>query len=300
MKEEVKSEIRENYEITYHTVKVDELDIFYREAGNIANPTILLLHGFPASSFMFRDLMSKLHGKFHLIAPDYPGFGHSSMPGVTQFRYDFDHLAAVIEKFTENINLDRYSLYVQDYGAPVGFRMATRNPHKIQSLIIQNANAYAENQTEFWQPIKELWNSKSDEAVSKILPLFELPTTIWQYTAGARDLNRISPDTWTIDQALLDRPGNKEIQLELLYNYRFDRELFDGWQAYFRQEQPPALIVWGKNDPIFPPDAPEIFRRDLDNIEIHYFEAGHFALEEHSDEIADLIDEFLSTAQKFS
>jgi pimeloyl-ACP methyl ester carboxylesterase len=280
--------------VVYRTVNVDGLDIFYREAGPKDAPVLLLLHGFPTSSHMFRNLIPALADEFHLIAPDYPGFGNSSMPTVDQFNYSFDNLAEVLSKFTEQIGLQKYSLYVMDYGAPVGYRLATKYPDRIQAIVVQNGNAYDEGlDNEFWQPIKEYWKEKTAEREQPLLSSFTREATIWQYTEGVRDKEAISPDNWNIDQPLLDRPGNAAIQLALFYSYGSNPPLYPKWQAFFRDYQPPTLIVWGKNDKIFPPAGAEPYRRDLKNLEFNLLDTGHFALEEDCDKIAGLMRNFL-------
>ena len=281
--------------ITYRTVLIDGLDIFYREAGSRSNPTILLLHGFPTSSHMFRNLILALADRFHLVAPDYPGYGNSSMPTVNEFDYTFDHLAEVMEKFIAAIALKKYSLYVMDYGAPVGYRIAAKYPERVQSLIVQNGNAYEEGLREFWKPIKAYWQDKSSENADKLKYLVTLEATKWQYTNGVRNLEAVSPDTWTMDQYFLDRSGNDEIQLALLYSYGTNPPLYPQWQEYFRQYQPPTLIVWGKNDYIFPADGAYPYQRDLKDVELHLLDTGHFALEEDGDAIADHIAQFLAS-----
>ena len=280
---------------TYRTVSIDGLDIFYREAGSRANPTILLLHGFPTSSHMFRNLISELADRFHLVAPDYPGYGNSSMPTVNEFDYTFDHLAEIIEKFITAIDLKKYSLYVMDYGAPVGYRIAAKHPERVQALIVQNGNAYEEGLREFWEPIKAYWQERSPENANKLAHLVTLEATKWQYTNGVRNLEAISPDTWTMDQLFLDRPGNGEIQLALLYSYGSNPPLYPQWQEYFRQYQPPTLIVWGQNDYIFPADGAYPYQRDLKDVEFHLLDTGHFALEEDGEAIADHIRHFMTT-----
>lgn len=280
---------------TYRTISIDGLDIFYREAGSRDNPTILLLHGFPTSSHMFRNLIPALADKFHLIAPDYPGYGHSSMPTVNEFDYTFDHLAQIMEKFIAAIDLKKYSLYVMDYGAPVGYRIAAKYPEQVQTLIVQNGNAYEEGLREFWEPIKAYWQERSPENAEKLTYLVTLEATKWQYTNGVRNLEAISPDTWTIDQHFLDRPGNGEIQLALLYSYGTNPPLYPQWQEYFRQYQPPTLIVWGKNDYIFPAEGAYPYQRDLKDVELHLLDTGHFALEEEGDAIANHISQFLTS-----
>jgi pimeloyl-ACP methyl ester carboxylesterase len=280
---------------TYRTVSIDGLDIFYREAGSRSNPTILLLHGFPTSSHMFRNLIPALADKFHLVAPDYPGYGNSSMPTVDEFDYTFDHLAEIVEKFITAIDLKKYSLYVMDYGAPIGYRIAAKYPERVQSLIVQNGNAYEEGLREFWDPIKAYWQDRSPENADKLKYLVTLEATKWQYTNGVRNLEAISPDTWTMDQLFLDRPGNGDIQLALLYSYGTNPPLYPQWQEYFRKYQPPTLIVWGKNDYIFPAEGAYPYQRDLQDVEFHLLDTGHFALEEDGDAIANYITQFLTS-----
>jgi pimeloyl-ACP methyl ester carboxylesterase len=280
---------------TFRTVLIDGLDIFYREAGSRDNPTILLLHGFPTSSHMFRNLIPALADRFHLVAPDYPGYGNSSMPTVNEFDYTFDRLAEIMEKFIAAINLKKYSLYVMDYGAPVGYRIAAKHPERVQGLIVQNGNAYEEGLGEFWDPIKAYWQDRSPENASKLTHLVTLEATKWQYTNGVRNLEAISPDTWNMDQLFLDRPGNGEIQLALLYSYGTNPPLYPQWQEYFRQYQPPTLIVWGKNDYIFPAEGAYPYQRDLKDVEFHLLDTGHFALEEDGEAIANHIRQFLTS-----
>ncbi|MBD1867361.1 alpha/beta hydrolase [Cyanobacteria bacterium FACHB-471] len=280
---------------TYRTVAIDGLDIFYREAGSRDNPTILLLHGFPASSHMFRNLIPTLADQFHLVAPDYPGFGNSSMPTVDEFDYTFDHLAEIIEKFIDAIAVQKYSLYVMDYGAPVGYRIAVRHPEQVEALIVQNGNAYEEGFGKFTDPIKEYWRNPSPENTEKMKQSFILETTKWQYTNGVSNLEAISPDAWTMDQFFLDRPGNEEIQLALFYDYRTNPPLYPQWQEYFRNHQPPTLIVWGQNDDIFPAEGVYPYQRDLQDVEFHLLNTGHFALEEEGEAIANYIRQFLTS-----
>ena len=278
---------------TYRTLDVDGLEIFYREAGPRDAPTILLLHGFPTSSHMFRNLIPALSDRFHLVAPDYPGFGQSAMPPLGTFDYTFDHLAGVMERFTERLGLTRYSLYVQDYGAPIGFRLAVKHPERVQALVIQNGNAYEEGLREFWEPLKAYWREPSDARRAELAKALELEGTRWQYTHGVRRPELVSPDSWLVDQYLLDRPGNKAIQLQLFYSYGSNPPLYPQWQEYFRRHQPPTLIVWGRNDPIFPAEGAHPYRRDLKDAELHLLDTGHFALEEDGDEIARLMRRFL-------
>ena len=280
---------------TYRTIAIDGLDIFYREAGERSNPTILLLHGFPTSSHMFRNLIPALADRFHLVAPDYPGYGNSSMPSVNEFDYTFDHLAEIVEKFITAIDLKKYSLYVMDYGAPIGYRIAAKYPERVEALIVQNGNAYEEGLREFWDPIKAYWQDRSPENADKLKHLFTLEATKWQYTNGVRNLEAISPDTWNMDQLFLDRPGNEEIQLALFYSYGTNPSLYPQWQEYFRKHQPPTLIVWGKNDYIFPAEGAYPYQRDLRDVEFHLLDTGHFALEEDGDVIANHISQFLAS-----
>jgi pimeloyl-ACP methyl ester carboxylesterase len=278
----------------HKTVKVDGLDIFYREAGDKSAPTVLLLHGFPTSSQMFRNLIPALAAQYHVIAPDYPGFGNSSMPPVNEFDYSFDNLARIVDRFTQKLKLEKYSLYVMDYGAPVGFRLAAAHPERVQSLIVQNGNAYDEGLKDFWTPFRAYWNDRSDANAEPLKAFLNLDATRWQYTHGTRNPERLSPDTWVTDQYFQDRPGNKEIQLQLFYDYGTNPALYPEWQAYFRKYQPPMLITWGKNDYIFPADGAHPYTRDLDNVELHLLDTGHFALEEDGKLIADLMLKFLN------
>ncbi len=277
----------------HKTVKVDGLDIFYREAGLKGAPTLLLLHGFPTSSQMFRNLIPALADRFHLVAPDYPGFGNSAMPGPGEFDYTFDRLAEVIERFTEKLGLSKYSLYVMDYGAPVGFRLAAKHPERIQTLIVQNGNAYAEGLGKFWDPFRAYWKDRTEKNAQPLKKFLTLAATKWQWTHGTRNERAISPDTWIVDQYFQDRPGNKDIQLQLFFDYRSNPPLYPEWQAYFRAHQPPTLVVWGKNDTIFPAAGAHPYKRDLKTIEFHLLDTGHFALEEDGDVIAGLIGRFL-------
>jgi pimeloyl-ACP methyl ester carboxylesterase len=279
----------------HRTVDVDGLEIFYREAGPRDAPTVLLLHGFPSSSRMFRDLLPALADRFHLVAPDYPGFGNSAMPAPSAFEYSFDRLADVVERFTERLGLARYTLYVQDYGAPVGFRLAVRHPERVQALVVQNGNAYEEGLGAFWEPIKAYWRDPSDAHRAVLARSLELEATRWQYTHGARRPELVSPDNWLVDQYLLDRPGNKAIQLLLFSSYGSNPPLYPQWHEYFRRHQPPTLILWGRNDPIFPPAGAEPYRRDLKDVELHLLDTGHFALEEDGDAIARLMRRFLES-----
>jgi pimeloyl-ACP methyl ester carboxylesterase len=285
--------------IKNQTIKVDGQTIFYREAGDKKNaPTILMLHGFPTSSHMFRNLIPALVNKFHVVAPDYPGFGYSSMPPVDEFEYTFDNLAEIIDKFSTQVGMERYSLYVMDYGAPIGYRLAVKHPEKIEALIVQNGNAYDEGLGEFWEPLRAYWIEPNEENKNALKKFLTIEATKWQYTHGVKNENAISPDNWIHDQLLLDRPGNNEIQLQLFYDYKSNPPLYPQWQEYFRKYQPPTLVVWGKNDNIFVKEGAIPYQRDLKNVQIHLLNTGHFALEEEGDLIAHLISRFLLTKRK--
>lgn len=277
----------------HKTVKVNGVDIFYREAGDVTKPTILLLHGYPTSSHMFRNLITDLSVRYHVLAPDYPGFGRSEQPKMKDFAYTFDNMAKIVEGFLEELEVRKYSIYLMDYGAPIGFRIASKYPERIESLIIQNGNAYDEGLKDFWIPIKKYWNDYTLEN-GKPLEGFHSPAGLkWQYTHGVQDSLKISPDNWNIDLQHLTRPENDKIQLAMFYSYRTNVPLYPEWQEYFRKYQPPTLIVWGKNDYIFPADGAYPYKRDLKNLEFHLLDTGHFALEEKGDEIANYILKFL-------
>ena len=281
-------------QVHYQKAKVDGVEIFYREAGPKGAPTLLLLHGFPTSSQMFRGLIPLLADKYHVIAPDYPGYGFSDMPDRSNFAYTFDNCAKIVEQLTRQLGVNHYALYVMDYGAPVGFRLAAKYPEKVTAIIIQNGNAYDEGLLGFWDPIKAYWKTGASKEREGLRFLTQAKATYWQYTNGVPDTSLVSPDARTVDQALMDRPGNAEIQLDMLYDYRTNPPLYPQWQAYFRAHKPPTLIVWGKNDEIFPPAGAWPYKRDLPNVEIHMIDTGHFALETNGAEIAAYIREFLS------
>ena len=282
--------------VLHKTVKVGGLDIFYREAGPPDAPAILLLHGFPTSSQMFRNLTPALADRYRVVAPDYPGYGHSSMPGRDKFKYTFDNLAKVIDEFTDKVGLRTYALYVQDYGAPVGYRLASKHPERVAAIVVQNGNAYDEGlDNDFWKPIKAYWKEPaSKERRDALRFVVKYDATRWQYTHGVKNPELVSPDGPAHDQFLLDRPGNDEVQLDLLLDYGSNPPLYPAWQEYFRKHQPPVLIAWGKNDQIFPAAGAEPYRRDLKTIEYHLLDAGHFALETHGEEIARLMRDFLA------
>jgi len=285
--------VLQNYPVRYKTIRLNELDIFYREAGPQNAPTLLLLHGFPTSSNMFRNLIPRLATTFHVVAPDYPGFGQSSMPSHRDFAYTFENLTNIVEQLVEKPGLSNYSLYVMDYGAPVGYRLALRHPDRVRALIVQNGNAYDEGLREFWDPIKKYWKDPKTENREAIRFLVDAKSTRWQYENGVTDRTLLDPTTWTLDQVGLDRPGNADIQLDLFYDYRTNVPLYPEFQAFFRHYQPPTLIVWGKNDFIFPAEGAAPYARDLHDLETHLLDTGHFALETHGEEIASRIEEFL-------
>jgi pimeloyl-ACP methyl ester carboxylesterase len=279
--------------IRYRTTEVDSIKVFYREAQNVDAPKLLLLHGFPTAGHMFRELIPRLANKFHVIAPDLPGFGQSDMPSRERFDYTFDNIARVIERFTEIIGFDRFALYVFDYGAPTGFRMAVRHPERITAIISQNGNAYEEGLSEGWTPIRAYWEDAS-QANRKALRAFLMPeTTCWQYTHGVADPTTVSPDGQNLDNFYLARPGADEVQLDLFGDYKSNVALYPSFQQYFRTHKPPFLAVWGKNDPFFLPSGAEAFRRDIPEAEVRFFDTGHFALETHHAEIAKVISDFL-------
>ena len=280
-------------QVTYNTINIDGLDIFYREAGDPSKPTILLLHGFPTSSHMFRNLIPALADRFHLVAPDYPGFGQSSAPSVNEFNYTFDNLAGIIDKFTNTIGLKNYSLYVQDYGAPVGYRLALKHPERVTALLIQNGNAYEDGLKDFWNPIKAYWADGSQQHREALRVGLTPEATKSQYIKGVRDVSRISPDTWLHDQTLLGRPGIDEIMLDLFKDYGSNVELYPQFQQFFRTRRPPTLIVWGQNDEIFPADGAYAYLHDLPNAKLYLLDTGHFALEDKGDEIAMFMRDFL-------
>jgi pimeloyl-ACP methyl ester carboxylesterase len=280
--------------INYRYADVDSLKIFYREAGAADAPTLLLLHGFPSSSHMFRDLIPLLADRFHIVAPDLPGFGQSGMPARDKFAYTFDNIAEVISRFTEVIGLDRFAIYVFDYGAPTGFRIAVKHPERITAIISQNGNAYEEGLSDGWTPIRAYWQEPS-KANREALRAFLAPeTTHWQYTHGVTDEAAVSPDGQSLDNYYLARAGADDIQLDLFGDYKSNVALYPVFQNYFRTYKPPFLAVWGKNDPFFLPPGAEAFKRDIPDAVIRFFDTGHFALETHAKEIAADIRDFLA------
>ena len=280
--------------IKYRTADVDGLTIFYREAGAADAPVLLLLHGFPSASHMFRDLIPLLADRFRIIAPDLPGFGQSDMPPRSDFTYTFDRVADVIDRFTEVIGLKRFAIYVFDYGAPTGFRIAARHPDRITAIVSQNGNAYEEGLSDGWTPIRAYWQDPSQANRDALRAFLAPDTTRWQYSHGVADASAISPDGWSLDNSYLARAGADEIQLDLFGDYKSNVALYPAFQNYFRTRKPPFLAVWGKNDPFFLPAGAEAFRRDIPDADIRFFDTGHFALETHAVEIAAAIREFLA------
>ena len=280
--------------IKYRTADVDGFKVFYREAGPANAPKLLLLHGFPSSGHMFRDLIPLLADRFHIIAPDLPGFGLSDMPPRDQFKYSFDNVANVIDRFTEVVGFDRYAVYVFDYGAPTGLRLAVRHPERITAIISQNGNAYEEGLSDGWNPIRAYWQDASEENRKALRAFLAPETTRWQYTHGVPDESSVSPDGIALDNFYLARPGADEVQLDLFGDYKSNVALYPAFQEYFRKHKPRLLAVWGKNDPFFLPPGAEAFKRDIPDAEVRFFDTGHFALETHAKEIAAAIGEFLT------
>lgn len=284
--------------IRFGTETIDGLEIFYREAGTVGQPELVLLHGFPTSSHMFRNLIEELGDEFHIIAPDYPGYGLSSAPSTDEYNYTFDNAADVVDELLERKGFENYFLYVMDYGAPVGFRIATEHPERVAGFVVQNGNAYDEGLEDFWIPIKKYWQTGADEDRDALRGLLTLGATKWQFLTGVRDESVISPDNWLVIQPLLDRYGNDDIQLDMFYDYGTNPPLYPQWQQYFRDYQPPMLITWGKGDPIFPESGAHPYLRDLPDAELHILDTGHFALEEDGSKIAGLIRKFINTQVK--
>jgi len=281
--------------VRYRTADVDGLNVFYREVEWAHAPNLLLLHGFPTASHMFRDLIPLLADRFHIVAPDLPGFGQSGMPPRSQFSYTFDKIADVIERFTVIVGLERFAVYVFDYGAPVGFRLAMRRPARITAIISQNGNAYEEGLSDGWSPIRAYWDVPSHANREALRTFLSPKTTLWQYTHGVPNPTSVSPDGYSLDNFYLARPGADDIQLDLLGDYKSNVALYPAFQEYFRTSKPPLLAVWGKNDPFFLPTGAEAFRRDIPGAIVRFFDTGHFALETHADEIAAAIRDFVTS-----
>lgn len=280
--------------ITYRTIDVNGLKVFYRESGPSDAPKLLLLHGFPSAGHMFRDLIPQLADRFHVVAPDLPGFGQSDMPDRDSFTYTFEALTDVIEGFTDAVGFDRYALYVFDYGAPTGFRLAVRRPERITAIVTQNGNAYEEGLSDGWNPIRAYWREPTRANRDAIRSMLQPETTVWQYTHGVTDPSSVSPDGYTLDNHYLARPGADEIQLDLFLDYTSNVELYPAFQEYFRTHRPPLLAIWGRNDPFFLPAGAEAFKRDIPDADVRLLDTGHFALETHADEIAAAIRGFLT------
>jgi pimeloyl-ACP methyl ester carboxylesterase len=280
--------------IAYRRIAVDSIEIFYREAGRSNAPALLLLHGFPTASHMFRDLIPELADRFHVIAPDLPGFGQSDMPHRGAFTYTFDNIARVVDRFTEVVGLGRFAIYVFDYGAPTGFRLATWHPERVAAIISQNGNAYAEGLSDGWKPIRAYWEDPSQTNRDALRAFLAPETTVWQYTHGVADPTAVSPDGYSLDNFYLTRLSVDEVQLDLFGDYKSNIALYPAFQAYFRTHKPPFLAVWGRNDPFFLPAGAEAFTRDIPDAVVRFFDTGHFALETHASEIAAVIRDFLA------
>jgi len=281
--------------IRYQTIEVDGLQIFYREAGPPDAPVILLLHGFPSSSRMFNPLLASLGGRYHLIAPDYPGFGHSSAPDARDFAYTFDHLASVVGQFTERLGLARYALFVQDYGGPVGFRLAVNHPERVRAIIVQNAVSHDVGLSPLWEARRAFWRDRTGHEAALRANFFSLEATRQRHVGTDPHPEGIDPDTWTDEYAFLNRPGQADIQLDLFYDYRTNVESYPRWQRYLREHQPPTLVVWGRYDPSFTVAGAHAYAQDVPGAEVHLLEAGHFALDQKADEIARLVDRFMTS-----
>ena len=281
------------HKVSFRKADVEGFNIFYREAGPTDAQTLLLLHGFPSASHMFRDLIPLLADRFHVIAPDLPGFGQSDMPERDKFTYTFDNIARTIARFTEVIGRDRFAIYVFDYGAPTGFRLALRHPERVTAIISQNGNAYQEGLSDGWKPIRAYWENPSQANRDALRAFLAPETTVWQYTHGVADPSTVSPDGYSLDNFYLARPGADEVQLDLFGDYKSNVALYPTFQQYFRTHQPPLLAAWGRNDPFFLPAGAEAFKRDIPAAVVRFFDTGHFALETHADEIAAAIQDFL-------
>ncbi|AXT61322.1 alpha/beta hydrolase [Aquimarina sp. AD10] len=288
-----KQEINMRTPTTFKTKQINGLKIAYREAGDPKNPTIVLFHGFPSSSHQYRKVLRELSDQYHLIAPDYPGFGESDFPAQESFEYTFDNLAKVMDAFLESFSLNTYSIMIQDYGAPIGLRIATAHPEKITAIINQNGNAYEEGLGEAWAGVRALWKNKTSENEKALLPVFSLDGLKWQYTHGTRNPENINPDCWNLDYLRLSRPNAHRVNLDLFYDYQNNLKLYPIWQKYLRDNQPPLLIVWGKNDAFFPESGAQAFKKDVKNIDFNIYNTGHFALEEDGDIIIKKIRTFM-------
>ncbi|MGY3793966.1 alpha/beta fold hydrolase [Aquimarina sp. 433] len=285
--------VTEAYSVKYKKINVDGVQLAYREAGNPKNPAVVLLHGFPASSHQYRKVLNQLSDEFYLIAPDYPGFGNSDFPSETDYEYTFDNLANTINTFLEKLELTSYALMIQDYGAPVGFRIATKHPERVTAIINQNGNAYQEGLGPAWKDLRVFWANRNSATEEALLPVFSLEGLEWQYTHGTRNPENVNPDTWHLDYLRLSRPNAHKVNLDLFYDYQNNIKLYPKWQKYLRDNQPPLLIVWGKNDAFFPESGAKAYKRDVKNIDYNIYNTGHFALEEESESIIKKMRAFL-------
>ncbi len=288
----VKNEKKIN-SINYKTLDVDGVNIAYRESGNSKNPTLVLLHGFPSSSHQYRKVLNQLSDEFYLVAPDYPGFGNSDFPLTEDYKYTFDNIAKTINSFLELKGINTYALMIQDYGAPIGFRIATAHPERVTAIINQNGNAYEEGLGEAWKGIRAFWANRNEKTENTLLPTFSLEGLKWQYTHGTRNPESVNPDTWHLDYLRMSRPNAHAVNIDLFYDYQNNLKLYPKWQQYLRDNQPPLLIVWGKNDEFFPESGAEAFKRDVKNIDYNIYNTGHFALEEDGNEIINKIRIFM-------
>ncbi len=278
----------------FKKIDINGVNIAYRESGNTKNPTIVLLHGFPSSSHQYRKVLTQLSDEFHLIAPDYPGFGNSDFPPASAYEYTFDNLAVTINQFLEKLEINSYALMIQDYGAPIGLRIASTHPDRVTAIINQNGNAYEEGLGEAWEGIRKLWADRNPETEAACLPAFSLEGLEWQYTHGTRNKESVNPDNWNLDYLRLSRPGAHKVNIDLFYDYQNNLKLYPKWQQYLRDNQPPLLIVWGKNDEFFPESGAEAFKKDVKNIDYNIYDTGHFALEEDGNEIIKKIRDFMN------
>jgi pimeloyl-ACP methyl ester carboxylesterase len=279
--------------IMYKTLEVNGIKIAYREAGNTNKPTIVLLHGYPSSSHQYRKVLNQLADEYHLIAPDYPGYGNSDFPSPAEYDYTFDNIAKTMDAFLEKIEITKYAIMMQDYGAPIGFRIATKHPERITAIINQNGNAYEEGLGKGWEPIRALWANRNENTEKALLPAFTLEGLEWQYTHGTRNPENVNPDTWHLDYLRMSRPNAHKVNIDLWFDYQNNIKLYPLWQQYLRKNQPPMLIVWGKNDEYFPESGAEAFKKDLDTIDYNIYDTGHFALEEYGEEIIEKIRAFM-------
>jgi pimeloyl-ACP methyl ester carboxylesterase len=284
--------------IKYRRVDVDGFSVAYREAGPTDGPALLLLHGFPTSSHMFRDLIPRLADRYRVLAPDLPGFGQSDLPSREQFEYTFANLAKVMTRFTEVMGLDRFAIYIFDYGAPTGLRMAVAHPERVTAIVTQNGNAYVEGLSDGWNPIRAYWKEPTQANRDALRTLLTPETTYWQYTSGVKDQSLVSPDGYNLDNYYMTRPGAHEVQLDLFRDYASNVEMYPRFQQYFRERQPPLLAVWGNADPFFLPAGAQAYKRDIASAKVMFFDTGHFALETHCDEIAAAIRDFLPTRRR--